>query len=666
MRKHIGTMLSLILFSFILLSTFSVNADELPYTHNHYDYSVIPDAYNTGCKGDLVKDYEFFDEADYPQDEGAFYLNYRLQDKYGTTLENIEFTRNVIVGKANQRSMVFKNCKFTTDSNYSVNTYFGNEWTEDITLTFINCDFTNYASAAVQLAPNTSFINCKFYEAQGDGAKGGFNVLYKNCYFYNIGFADGAHADGIQWTNGADGSQVINCRFDMPYYDKYIPNAAIFFVLEQESNGYDNVFKDIYATGGNYTFYYGAKEDATVIENTTFDNINIGCSYQYGPKNIGERFSVPDEEFKTVDTLFVSSVYQENNKIKLFATNYTNEEKTLICITDAGTEEITIPACPTYAESLSYTSFSQFPFNVEVELDGSEYVVCYSDEQTVENQIRYVNFNEEPLEMPDENYSDNGNVKFKANINSWFKITIPNSYNLTDLSNNLEFTAEGDIAGNEALSITTDETLVLTNDNSDELPALISMNKTKFNYLELKNIAQSAIVIEIEKLPAGRFVGELPIYISIINTEEEENNIITGQINNTVNYYLENEIFTVSGTGEMSDYYYTYENYRDLIKTVVIEDGVEAIGLSSFQDCINLETVYIGNDVYIVKGYAFKRCSNIKSIYMPISVTEIRNGAFSANNQNTTLYYEGTEEQFNQIVGVEHLTHLNVLYEQNW
>ena len=26
--------------------------------------------------------------------------------------------------------------------------------------------------------------------------------------------------------------------------------------------------------------------------------------------------------------------------------------------------------------------------------------------------------------------------------------------------------------------------------------------------------------------------------------------------------------------------------------------------------------------------------------------------------------YAGTEEQFNQIVGVEHLTHLTVLYEQ--
>ena len=664
MKKNTVMILSLVICAFVFFSAINVNAEELPYTHNHYDYSVIPDAYNTGCKGDLVKDYDFFDEADYPQDDGAFYLNYRFQDKYGTTLENIEFTRNIVVGKANQRSMVFKNCKFSTESTYSVSTYFGNEWTEDVTLTFINCDFTNYASASVQLAPNTSFINCKFYEAQGDGAKGGFNVLYKNCYFYNIGFADGAHADGIQWTNGADGSQVINCRFDMPYYDKYIPNAAIFFVLEHETNGYNNVFKDIYATGGNYTFYYGAKEDASVIENTTFDNINIGCSYQYGPRSIGERFSVPSEEFKTADTLFVSSVYQENGKIKLFATNYTNEEKTLICITDAGTEEITIPACPTYEEGSTYTSFSQFPFNIEVELNGSEYVVCYSDEQTVENQIRYVNFSEEITEPSDDVFGSDGNVTFRANITSWFNVTIPNSYNLTDTSNKMSFTAEGDIAGDKKLQITSDETLLLKNSSNEELLASVSVDKSHFLYSELKNVANSSITIGLEKLPAGRFVGELPIYISIIDAEEDT--AITGKINETVSYRLDNGVFTVSGTGGMSDYYYTYENYRDLIKTVVVEDGVDSIGLSSFQDCTSLETIYMGNDVQIVKGYAFKRCSNIKSVYMPVSVTEIRAGAFSANNQNTTLYYAGTEEQFNQIVGVEHLTHLTVLYEQTW
>lgn len=671
MKKILGLLLS----SILCLSTFftfssEVKAEELPYEHNKYDYTVIPDAYNTGCKGELVKDYAYF-SGNYPEDDKPFYLSYKIQDIYGESYKNIEFTRNIIVGQAKQRSMTFINCKFTTDSTYSVSTYNGSNWDENVTLTFVDCDFTNYGSAAVQTAPNVKFLNCKFYEAQGDGAKGVYNMHYENCYFYNIGFAEGAHADGIQWTNGANGSQVINCRFDMPYYDKYIPNAAIFFVLEHEANGYDNVFKDIYATGGNYTFYYGAKEEASVIENTVFDNINIGCSYQYGPRSIGDRFSVPAEEFHMVDTLFVSSVYQENDKIKLYATNYTNEEKTLICVTDKTTEEIIIPACPIYAEGINYTSFEQFPFNVEVELDGNKYVVCYNDEVSEANQIRYVNFNEESLENPEGNESNTetsqeGKIKFLADIGSWFEVSIPNAFKILDLRNVLNFSVNGDISGTEALSVTTEESVIMTNENNDELVADILMEKNNFSFDDLAKNTKSSINISVDKLPAGKFTGDLPIYIKLVSLERNEDDIITGTLTDTINYRLKDGVLTISGTGDMPDYNYTYEEYLDQIETVVIEEGIKTIGLACFQDCTNLTTVYIGSDVELIKGNTFKRCTNLTSLYVPISVTTLYNAIFQGITTDIDIYYEGTEEQLQQIVGFEQFTEKSVHYEQSW
>ena len=677
MKRLLILAINFVIFNTVLFSNSVYSyAEELTYEHNEYDYSVIPDDYNTGCKGELTYDYDYF-VGSYPEDDKAFYVSYKIQDKYGTTLENIEFTRNIIIGQANQRSMVFKNCKFNTTSTYAVSTYNGSNWTEDVTCTFINCTFTNYGSAAVQTAPNVKFLNCKFYEAQGDGAKGGYNMHYENCYFYNIGFAEGAHADGIQWTQGTDGSQVINCRFDMPYYDKYIPNAAIFFMLEQGADGSNNVLKNIYATGGNYTVYYGAKDtENSIIENTTIENINIGCSYQYGAYNAN--YPISDEEIKNVDKLFVSSVYQEDSdSIKLYTTNYTNQEKKLICITDAGTEEFTIPACPLHEEALTnYTSLSQFPFNVEIELNGSEYVVCYSDEQTVENQIRYVNFSEEeipsnPEQLPESpvqspGSSSDGNIDFKANIDSWFEVKIPNSYKLTDLTNELEFSVSGDIAGDKLLSVTTEESIVLKNANEDELVATLNMTKKSFAFAELKDITDSAIVIEVEKLPAGRFVGEMPVYVSIIDAEESiPDGVITGQINETVNFKLENGIFTVSGTGRIPNYSTAYDDYKEDIQIVVVEDGIECLALKNFLNCPNLETVYLGNTVTDLGGYVFQNCANLKSIYMPTSVTQVGN-ICPNQNTSTTLYYAGTEEQFNQIVGVENLTHLTILYEQTW
>lgn len=363
------------------------------YVQGYRDSLVIPDKYNTGIQSgvELIPYAEYF--AAYCNDGESLYITQALQNDLGTVYENVEFTQTVTINKANLVSMTFRNCKFSTSGSYGVNT--GNNLdSENVIVTFENCEFLNQSSACVQPTKNFRLVNCKIHDMGSDGGKALINGSYENCYFYNIGSIDGAHADGIQVTGGADAIEnfsIINCRFDTPTYTGYTVNAPIFFVLEGDC--YNSVVKDCYAYGGNYSVYYGRKtpEDGVVIENNTVENIVVGPGYQYGMLNDNSN-TVDPSEVKAAGKLFVSSVWKENNTIRLLATNYTNEEKTLKVVTDTETKSVIIPASPSFEDGKVYTNFSQFPFDVEVATTGN-YVVCYDGN----DQIRFVNFTGEDI-----------------------------------------------------------------------------------------------------------------------------------------------------------------------------------------------------------------------------------------------------------------------------
>ena len=95
---------------------------------------------------------------------------------------------------------------------------------------------------------------------------------------------------------------------------------------------------------------------------------------------------------------------------------------------------------------------------------------------------------------------------------------------------------------------------------------------------------------------------------------------------------------TISGNGEMMDYYIDYETgdeflapwheYSEKVKSVIIEDGVTSIGTSSFSNCSNLVNITISNSVTSINNYAFRICTSLTSITIPDSVTSIDNYVF--------------------------------------
>jgi len=70
-------------------------------------------------------------------------------------------------------------------------------------------------------------------------------------------------------------------------------------------------------------------------------------------------------------------------------------------------------------------------------------------------------------------------------------------------------------------------------------------------------------------------------------------------------------------------------------------DSVLSVGLHAFQDCINLNSVTIGNDVTIIDKEAFDYCPSLIDVIIPSSVIGIGDFAFEYCPNLTDVYFEG-------------------------
>ena len=103
----------------------------------------------------------------------------------------------------------------------------------------------------------------------------------------------------------------------------------------------------------------------------------------------------------------------------------------------------------------------------------------------------------------------------------------------------------------------------------------------------------------------------------------------TGKCGDNVTYSLDTStgVLTISGTGEMTSS--PFRQNSNIIKSVIIENGVTSIGYQTFYDCRSLTSVTIGKSVTSIGVGAFEDCTSLTSITIPNSVTNIGNFAFS-------------------------------------
>ena len=98
---------------------------------------------------------------------------------------------------------------------------------------------------------------------------------------------------------------------------------------------------------------------------------------------------------------------------------------------------------------------------------------------------------------------------------------------------------------------------------------------------------------------------------------------------------LDNEgTLTISGTGEMYDYYSDskapWDSDKEKIEKIVIKNGVISIGRNAFIHCENLISVIIPDSVSCIGVSSFYWCTNLTSVTIPGSVAKIDFQAFYA------------------------------------
>ncbi len=118
--------------------------------------------------------------------------------------------------------------------------------------------------------------------------------------------------------------------------------------------------------------------------------------------------------------------------------------------------------------------------------------------------------------------------------------------------------------------------------------------------------------------------------------------VYSGKCGDNVTWKVEDGTLTISGTGEMYDYYNDepeppswcssyapWQKYRSQITQLIIENGITEIGAAAFTNMTNLTgKLVIPESVTAINRAAFSNCRSITDLSIPESVTFIGNAAF--------------------------------------
>ncbi|MBR1930881.1 MAG: leucine-rich repeat domain-containing protein, partial [Lachnospiraceae bacterium] len=119
--------------------------------------------------------------------------------------------------------------------------------------------------------------------------------------------------------------------------------------------------------------------------------------------------------------------------------------------------------------------------------------------------------------------------------------------------------------------------------------------------------------------------------VDSLNVEAESNTVQTGICGDNLTWTLDEEgTLTVSGTGEMYDR--AFDDYRNQIYGLVIEEGVTSIGEYAFAHCYRIKgELDLPNSLTSIGGHAFEAChvNMTGDLLIPDNVTSIGEYAFS-------------------------------------
>ena len=105
----------------------------------------------------------------------------------------------------------------------------------------------------------------------------------------------------------------------------------------------------------------------------------------------------------------------------------------------------------------------------------------------------------------------------------------------------------------------------------------------------------------------------------------------SGDCGTRVTWTYSDGTLTISGEGEMANYTKSkvpWKEYRETIQTVIVNQGVTAIGNHAFNSCVSLTDVTLPEGLTRIGAQAFYSCTSLPSISLPDAFTDIGSYAF--------------------------------------
>ena len=674
------------------------------------DITVIPDKYNTGCKGELifvelgatVNGITFKASTNDTRNALDFYYgnksvegtvvfeNYDFSD-YGIWIYNDDYVDREI-------NLVFNNCKFSTVST--------NKKSGNISYEFYNCTFERFSGS------NAVFDGCQFGRSICDGVVPFQDVTIKNCFFLDMArYTTGGsvHVDGTQiyGAAGIDVQNIIydNCRFEIPPLkiegSTASINACIMLQLEY-SNGKNLSFTNCVLNGGGNSIYAWSKNSDYVLEDVVIDGIRSGCAKNYGTFYSKIDASVEIANVSETDTLYIASVWKDDKGTHFSVTNDTNLERKLLIVTDKKTYEYVIPACPKGSEMGYDMSYSDFPFDIDVVVpEDCKYAICFDNVfDGMATQIRFLNWTNEKVYLEkdfcNELTDDKDDIIFSgtcgANIDFFItkegKLVLNGTGNMTNYHSKklapweayLSFIRTIEIGegiesiGEQSFRNCNAVQTVLLPDSLTTIGKRAFSGCTCLTTITIpKNVCKigesaflGSILQEIQyegddwddiELGGGNeSLSGLVTYVSKnIGMQDMTGTVLLqGMCGEQIEYMLISDgTLLLIGEGRTYNYHSKktapWYEMRDIITNVVIGEGIEQIGEQLFRGCTNLSQVTLPQSLLIIGKNAFISCVNLDIITIPCNVIEIKESAF-AGVRELSVIYVGTEESWNQIL----------------
>ncbi|MBR3174859.1 MAG: InlB B-repeat-containing protein [Oscillospiraceae bacterium] len=120
----------------------------------------------------------------------------------------------------------------------------------------------------------------------------------------------------------------------------------------------------------------------------------------------------------------------------------------------------------------------------------------------------------------------------------------------------------------------------------------------------------------------------------------------SGTCGNNLTWTLDGEgTLIISGSGSMStnssNWRDDWRNYKADIRSAIINEGVTSVGQYAFADCSSLSDISLPESLQNIGSYAFNNCSSLRTITIPESVQAIGSYAFYNTGINSVVLPEG-------------------------